>query len=119
VALAGCGGDGDDESDGGQGGKEARNVVLRYFKEVEADRSEKACSTYLTKDGVLNIYGQDTCKGVIDLVPGPVRVDSVEQEDDTARVVVFLSPGNKDQRVVSLREEGGSLKIDAIEMPGE
>jgi hypothetical protein len=33
-------------------------------------------------------------------------------------VVVHLSPAAEDKRVVSLRDEGGSLKIDAIERSG-
>ena len=114
VDLVGCGGDGDDGADSGTQGTEAREVVLSYFKEVVADRSEHACATYLTENGVRNVYGQDTCKGVVDFVTGPVRIESVEQTGDTARVVVYLSKGTEDRRTVSLTREGDSLKIDSI-----
>jgi hypothetical protein len=118
VLVVSCGGDDDDgEAGGSDRGAEAREVVVRYFREIAADRSEKACETFLTEDGVLDVYGQASCKGVVDFVPGPVRVESVEQSGDTARVVVALSEGSEDKRVVSLQPEGGSLKIDAIEMP--
>jgi hypothetical protein len=43
---------------------------------------------------------------------------TVEQSGDTTSVVVHLSPAAEDKRVVSLRDEGGSLKIDAIERSG-
>jgi hypothetical protein len=96
---------------------EARSVVRAYFRQVEAGESEKACSTYLTKAGISNVYGQATCDGVVDIVPGPVRIESVENEGEGANVVVYLSPGTADRRVVALQQDGGSLKIDAIERP--
>lgn len=118
LALAGCGGDDDGGgSDGGDTRKEARDVVSGYFKAVVAGNSEKACSTFLTKAGVTNVYGQDTCKDVIDFIPGPVGIESVKESGDTTSVVVHLSPATADERIVSLREEDGSLKIDAIERP--
>jgi hypothetical protein len=121
VALAGCGGDGDGgnggDADTGDRSGEARDVVLGYFREVVADRSEKACETYLTPDGVRDIYGRETCEGVVDFVTGPVRVESVEVTDDSARVVVRLSPAERDRRVANLEDEGGALKIDSVERP--
>ena len=116
LALAGCGGNDDGGgSDGGDTRKEARDVVSGYFKAVVAGNSEMACSTFLTKAGVIDIYGQETCKEVVDFIPGPVRIASVKQSGDTASVVVHLSPAAEDKRTVNLRDEGGSLKIDAIE----
>jgi hypothetical protein len=116
LVLAACGGNGDDgEADSGVQEGEARDVVLRYFRAVVAEESEKACATYLTDNGVRDIYGQESCKGVVDIVSGPVRVDSVEKSGDTARVVVFLSAGTMDGRIVTVLEEGGSAKIDAVE----
>jgi hypothetical protein len=123
LALAGCGGDDDDDGGGGGGGGsddvtgDARTVVRAYFEQVEAGESEKACASYLTKTGISNVYGQTTCDGVVDLVPGPVRIESVEGEGDGASVVVFLSPGTADKRVVTLQQEGGALKIDSIDRP--
>ena len=116
AALAGCGGDGGGGDEGDQR-EEARDVVVRYFRDVVADRSEKACQTYLTKQGVINIYGKESCREVFDFVLGPVRVESVEEAGDEVRVVVYLSRGTEDKRVVTLREEGGSLKIEDIERP--
>jgi hypothetical protein len=117
LALAGCGGD-DDDGGGGGGGSgnaegEARSVVRAYFDQVVAGESEEACKAYLTKDGIRNIYGQANCEGVVDVVPGPVRIASVEGES----VVVFLSEGTADERVVTLEDEGSALKIDSIERP--
>jgi hypothetical protein len=118
LAFGGCGGDDDDDGGGGGGGSgngegEARSVVRAYFDQVVAGESEEACKAYLTKDGIRNIYGQANCEGVVDVVPGPVRIASVEGES----VVVFLSEGTADERVVTLEDEGGALKIDSIERP--
>jgi hypothetical protein len=114
LALAACGGNGG-EADRGVKQSEARDVVLRYFRAVVADKSEKACATYLTDNGVRDIYGQESCKGVSDFVSGPVRVESVQKSGDAARVVVFLSAGTGDGRIVTVRKDGGSAKIDAVE----
>jgi hypothetical protein len=114
IVLAGCGGDDDDDGGGsGNASGEARSVVRAYFRDVVDGRSEEACKAYLTKDGIRNIYGQANCDGVVDLVPGPVRIASVDGES----VVVFLSEGTAEKRVVTLTDEGGALKIDAIERP--
>jgi hypothetical protein len=116
LVLAACGGDGGGgKADSGVQDSEARDVVLRYFRAVVAQKSEQACATYLTDHGVLDVYGQESCKGVTDFVSGPVRVASVEKSGDTASVVVYLSAGTKDGRIVTVREEGGSAKIDAVE----
>ena len=115
LVLAACGGGGDGgKADGGVKESDARDVVLRYFAAVVDDDSEKACRTYVTDDGVRAIYGQESCNGVIDVVSGPVRVESVKSSGDTATVVVFLSKGSKDGRTVTVREERGSAKIDAV-----
>jgi len=119
VLLAACGGNGgggEAEESGVREG-EARGVVLRYYRAVVAGNSEDACATYLTANGVRDIYGQATCKGVADFVSGPVRVEWVRKSGDTATVVVFLSAGTKDERIVTVREESGSAKIDAVERP--
>ena len=119
LVLAACGGDDDGgEADSGVQEGEAREVVLSYFRAVVAEKSEKACATYLTDNAVLDIYGQESCKGVVDIVSGPVRVESVETSGDTARVVVFLSAGTMDERIVTVVEEEGSAKIDAVESSG-
>ena len=123
LALAGCGGDDDDDGGGGGGGNggsdnsaaEARAVVRAYFAQVVAGESEKACSTHLTTAGISNIYGQTTCDGVVDLITGPVRIESIAPEGDGASAVVYLSEGTADKRVVTLTREGGALKIDSID----
>ena len=116
LAFAACGGNGDGgEAASGVQESEARQVVLRYFRAVVAEKSEKACATYLTDNGVRNVYGQESCKGVSDFVSGPVRVESVKKSGETANVVVFLSAGTADGRNVTVRKEGGSAKIDAVE----
>ena len=120
--LAGCGGDDDDDAGGGGGGggsdnpaAEARAVVRAYFAQVVAGESEKACSTHLTTAGISNIYGQTTCDGVVDLITGPVRIESIAPEGDGASAVVYLSEGTADKRVVTLTREGDALKIDSID----
>ena len=121
LALAGCGGDDDDDGGGGGGSGsenvagEARTVVNAYFDQVVAGESEKACATYLTKAGISSIYGQTTCDGVTDLVTGPVRIESVAEEGDGASAVVYLSEGTADKRRVTLVDDGGALKIEAID----
>jgi hypothetical protein len=116
LVIAACGGNGDGgKADSGVQNSEARDVVLRYFRAVVAQKSERACATYLTDNGVRDIYGQENCEGVSDFVSGPVRVESVKKSGDTAIVVAFLSPGTSDGRIVTVRKEGGSAKIDAVE----
>lgn len=122
LAFAGCGGDDDDDGGGGGGGgssdnaaAEARAVVRAYFAQVVAGESEKACSTHLTTAGISNIYGQTTCDGVVDLITGPVRIESVAPEGDGASAVVYLSEGTADKRTVTLVSDGGALKIESID----
>ena len=121
--LAGCGSSGGGQTtDVGNDTKvsdQARQVTLNYFRDVIAaeTNSDAPCRKYLTKAGVKNIYGKDSCEGVVDLIKGPVEVESVDQRGDGARVVVYLSPVKKEKRIVTLKPEGGSLKIDNIEQP--